>query len=1101
MKKLILLLAFSLPLGAQSSSGILDASRATDWTKAGIPSYSVNGTLPSDGWTQCGPTISAYSGSPSTIVNAMNHTGAGYTGCGSNTYVQLGTGTFTLNSGMYFVGLNRNELRGMGADVTHLVFTGNQTCQGGNGSCMIGFDSTDNTDPTSPGPSNVVNWTGTYTKGATTISVSSVANITAGVTEAVLDQCETGYSGSPCSGTAVDNNQLYDCGDKYATTPTGCSVNGPDSGLARPHRFHLEASIITACSPACGTASSGTVTLSTPLIHADWASARTPQMWTFTPGQYVGLRDFSADDSAVHSNIGGISFKNMAYVWARGIAVLHPYNIGIYLTQTINADIVSNYVFDAGQHLAYNDPTGIKYNWSNNLIANNITQAVRPGLMCEGPCAGNAVVANYVINNYTGDDFMFGGEWDAHSNGGDYNLGESNVVDQLTMDLIHGGHTMETWYRNFAPGWESCANGQCGSFSAKGTSLAAVSTQSYNRYPNFVGNILGTPGYTNTYAIASGTCSGSYFQNQVVWILNCGNGGTSPSIPGDTTGRNTVLRYFNWDTANGSTQTNASEVPTGISPYPNSIPSPPGGTYPPSFYFASRPAWWNSSVPFPAIGPDVSGGNVGQCTGTLNTSGHMSGTAATNASQCTGTSLNPGWSGHVNAPPAMQQALAHGIPPDGSGSGITNFTSAWYTSGTPTAATPVLSPVAGTYTGTQTVTMTDSTPSSSIFYTLDGSTPTPSSTPYTGSISVSSTTTVLAIATASGYLNSAVGGGTYTIGGAAAAAPVFSPGTGTYVSGTPVTLSTATSGCGPYIFWGSTSPPTNNGTSFSVLATITIYAQVIGCPGHPDSTISSASYTLSGGASVTLTVAPAGTGSGTVTGCAGSYTAGDPYSCSIAAAVGSTLSSVTGCGGSGTTTYTGTISADCTVVPTFVLNTYGLTVNAGTGGTLSGTNCASGTYNYNTSGVCLATPDSTHSFNNWTGGLLTGSTNPQTFVITGTSTITANWSLLPTASTPTFSPVAGTYVGTQSVTISASTGPVICYNTTGSPATDGSTGCTTGTKYTGPVSVSSSETLYAVSGGTSYLDSPVGSAAYVITVPPPPSMVITGQAFFSGQEN
>ena len=89
----------------------------------------------------------------------------------------------------------------------------------------------------------------------------------------------------------------------------------------------------------------------------------------------------------------------------------------------------------------------------------------------------------------------------------------------------------------------------------------------------------------------------------------------------------------------------------------------------------------------------------------------------------------------------------------------------------------------------------------------------------------------------------------------------------------------------------------------------------------------------------------------------------------------------------------------------------------------------------------------------------------------------------PQASTPTFSPVAGTYSSTQSVTISASTGGVICYNTTGSPATNGTTGCTTGTHYTAPVSVSATETLYAVAGGTGYSDSSVGSAVYTITIP------------------
>jgi hypothetical protein len=85
-----------------------------------------------------------------------------------------------------------------------------------------------------------------------------------------------------------------------------------------------------------------------------------------------------------------------------------------------------------------------------------------------------------------------------------------------------------------------------------------------------------------------------------------------------------------------------------------------------------------------------------------------------------------------------------------------------------------------------------------------------------------------------------------------------------------------------------------------------------------------------------------------------------------------------------------------------------------------------------------------------------------------------------TASAPTFYFGAGTYNGNVPVTLTAAQDGVICYNTTGSPATDGTTGCTTGTKYTGPITVSSNETLYAVAGGTGFTDSTVGSAAYII---------------------
>ncbi len=80
----------------------------------------------------------------------------------------------------------------------------------------------------------------------------------------------------------------------------------------------------------------------------------------------------------------------------------------------------------------------------------------------------------------------------------------------------------------------------------------------------------------------------------------------------------------------------------------------------------------------------------------------------------------------------------------------------------PAAATPSFWPLAGTYSPTQ-ITLSDSTANSTIYYTTDGSAPTASSTPYAGPVTVSSTTTVKAIATAAGFSTSAVGSATYTV--------------------------------------------------------------------------------------------------------------------------------------------------------------------------------------------------------------------------------------------------------------------------------------------------------------------------------------------------
>jgi hypothetical protein len=83
---------------------------------------------------------------------------------------------------------------------------------------------------------------------------------------------------------------------------------------------------------------------------------------------------------------------------------------------------------------------------------------------------------------------------------------------------------------------------------------------------------------------------------------------------------------------------------------------------------------------------------------------------------------------------------------------------------TPTA-TPTFSPTPGTFTSPQSVALSDSTPGAAIYYSLDGSKPTTSSTLYSPStpLQISATTTIQAIAVAAGFSNSAVVSGLYTI--------------------------------------------------------------------------------------------------------------------------------------------------------------------------------------------------------------------------------------------------------------------------------------------------------------------------------------------------
>ena len=101
-------------------------------------------------------------------------------------------------------------------------------------------------------------------------------------------------------------------------------------------------------------------------------------------------------------------------------------------------------------------------------------------------------------------------------------------------------------------------------------------------------------------------------------------------------------------------------------------------------------------------------------------------------------------------------AIASGYPDS-------SVASAAYIVNLPAAATPSFTPAAGTYTSVQSVTLSDTTPGASIYYTTDGTAPTINSSWYRGAISVSATETIQAIAVATGYISSSVSSAAYTI--------------------------------------------------------------------------------------------------------------------------------------------------------------------------------------------------------------------------------------------------------------------------------------------------------------------------------------------------
>ncbi len=164
---------------------------------------------------------------------------------------------------------------------------------------------------------------------------------------------------------------------------------------------------------------------------------------------------------------------------------------------------------------------------------------------------------------------------------------------------------------------------------------------------------------------------------------------------------------------------------------------------------------------------------------------------------------------------------------------------------TPVTSTPVVSPGGGTFASAQTVSVSDATAGAAIFYTLDGSVPTTSSAVYTGPFSVARTTTVQAVAIASGYRLSGVGSASFTI-TTVTPTPVISPGGGTFSSAQTVSLSDAAGGATIYYTVDGTTPtvasPVYTGP-FAVGKTTTVQAVAV-ASGYSLSAVASASLTI-----------------------------------------------------------------------------------------------------------------------------------------------------------------------------------------------------------------------------------------------------------------
>jgi len=161
------------------------------------------------------------------------------------------------------------------------------------------------------------------------------------------------------------------------------------------------------------------------------------------------------------------------------------------------------------------------------------------------------------------------------------------------------------------------------------------------------------------------------------------------------------------------------------------------------------------------------------------------------------------------------------------------------------AATPAISPAGQSFNPSIQVTITESTAGASVYYTTDGTAPTTASTKYTAPFTLTTTTTVNAIAAGPGLLQSAQASATYTL-VTQVATPTFTPAPGAYTSVQSVAISTTTPNATIYYTIGNSTPTTSSAkytSPISVGATETLNAMAT-ASGLSNSPVASGLYTI-----------------------------------------------------------------------------------------------------------------------------------------------------------------------------------------------------------------------------------------------------------------
>jgi hypothetical protein len=439
---------------------------------------------------------------------------------------------------------------------------------------------------------------------------------------------------------------------------------------------------------------------------------------------------------------------------------------------------------------------------------------------------------------------------------------------------------------------------------------------------------------------------------------------------------------------------------------------------------------------------------------------------------------------------------------------IETWTFASTPSGTTQVQAPLITPASESFSGTLSVSITDATSGSAIYYTTDGSIPVPNqgtAKQYSTAFTLSSTTTVSAMTTAPGDTNSAISTATYTL---IAATPVITPASESF-SGTVSVSITAASGSTIYYTTDGSTPVPGQGTTkqFSTalnLNSTTTVKAIATAPGDTNSTTATTTYTLivatpaitpgsesfSGTVSVSITDATSGSaiyyttdGSTPVPGQGTTKQFSTAFTLSSTATVNAIATAPSD-------TNSATATATYTFVPTQPAPT---PIISPKGGKISTTQPISITDANTGAAIFFTTDGSTPSPGTGTTQQYgTPFTLPASATVKAiatasglaTSAISAQSFTVQRVVVPVLAPTGGAILTTQTVSITDGTGGAAIFFTTDGTTPSPGTGSTQ--QYLAPFTLSAPATVKAIATESGFQASALGSATYTFQKVSPP---------------